>query len=248
MKKLLFPLFMILLISCSDDQDGSTADKIIEKAIKEAGGERYENAFISFRFRENIYSSLRREGRFELVRIKKDSLGEVKDVLTNEETRRYRNGSIVKLSDSLAKVIGESINSVHYFVHLPFGLDQEAVVKKLVGQDSIGGKAYYEIKVTFKEEGGGKDHEDIYMYWVEKKNFTVDYLAYRFFVNEGGIRFRKAVNPRKVQGIRFVDYENYKTEQLDVPLEQLDELYLKDRLEKVSQIENQILEVRVDDL
>ena len=241
-----FILLCCILISCQDGSEELSADEIVEKAIENAGGERYENAEIEFVFRKNLYTSKRKNGLFEFSRTKKDSLGEVKDILDNEGVRRLREGKRVELVDSVAVAVGESVNSVHYFVQLPFGLQGEAVNKELVGTDSINGKGYYEVKVTFRQEGGGADHEDIYMYWIEKENFTVDYLAYRFFINEGGIRFRKAVNPRVVNGIRFVDYENYKTDELDTPLEQLDELYVQGELEKVSQITNEILRVEVE--
>ncbi len=130
-------------------------------------------------------------------------------------------------------------------MQLPFGLNDEAVKKELVGKDTINDKVYHEIKVTFKQDGGGVDHEDVYMYWMKCRNFTVDYLAYRFFVNDGGIRFRKAVNPRIVEGIRFVDYENYKTDDLNTPLAQLDDLFMNGQLTKVSDIENENINVKI---
>lgn len=244
MKKLPL-LFVIFSFFACKNEKPLTADAIIEKAIERAGGERYEKAKIDFIFRKNTYTSNRDGGVFEFTRTLKDSLGEVKDVLNNEGLKRYREGQEVKLSDSLAGLYTESVNSVHYFVQLPYGLDGPAVQKELIGQDSIAGRPYYEIRVTFKQEGGGADHEDIYMYWVNKDNFTIDYFAYRFYVNDGGIRFRVAVNPRVIEGLRFVDYENFKTEDLSTPLENLDELYEQGRLEKVSEIKNDILKVEI---
>lgn len=246
MKKLLFLLFILPLISCNDEPSDSEADKIIAKAIEKAGGEKYEDAIIEFQFRENFYTSKRNNGYYELTRTITDSTNTTYyDVLSNEGFARYYNDEQVTLSDSLSGVYTESVNAVHYFVQLPFGLKDDAVIKELVGEDTINNKAYYEIKVTFRQEGGGVDHEDIYMYWVHKEDFTIDYLAYRFFVNEGGIRFRKAVNPRTIEGIRFVDYENYKTEDFSTPLQELDDLFQKGELIKVSQIENEIKRVEI---
>ena len=51
--------------------------------------------------------------------------------------------------------------------------------KEEVGEDEVEGETYYEVKVTFREEGGGTDFEDEFLYWIHKENFTVDYLAYR---------------------------------------------------------------------
>lgn len=244
--KMFILIFSFLFLSCQDEQE-NPADAIVDKAIEVAGGEKYENANIEFIFREGRFTSQRKDGIYEFTRLQEDSLGVVKDVLDNEGLERFREGKKVKLSDSLASSIAESVNSVHYFVQLPFGLAGDAVQKKLLGEDTINGKEYYEIEVTFRQEGGGKDHEDIYVYWIQKGDFTVDFLAYRFFVNEGGIRFRKAVNPRVINGIRFVDYENYKTEDLSTPLQKLDELYEEGKLTKVSQIENEILKVEIED-
>ena len=244
MKKAILIFLILLNFSCQKEEN-LTASAIVDKAVEAAGGERYERAKIDFIFRKRKFSSSRKDGLFEFSRTVEDSLGLTKDVLNNQGVKRYLDGKEVVLADTTASAIGESVNSVHYFIQLPYGLQGEAVQKELVGTDSIAGKEYYEIRVTFREEGGGKDHEDIYMYWIEKEDFTVDYLAYRFFINEGGIRFRKAVNPRVVNGIRFVDYENYKTDALDTPLHQLDDIFMEKGLPKVSQIENEILSVEL---
>lgn len=244
MNKLSLLFIVFCFIACKDDTP-QTADGIINKAIEEAGGKLYEQAEIEFKFRKMKYSSKRNNGLYQFTRSFKDSLGEVRDVLNNDGLRRYRNGREEKISDSLAGLYAESVNSVHYFLQLPYGLNAPAVQKQLVGEDTIAGQPYYEIQVTFKQEGGGVDHEDIYMYWVNKDKYTIDFLAYRFFVNDGGIRFRVAYNPRDIKGIRFVDYKNFKTNQLSTPLEELDELYERGELEKVSEIKNEILKVEI---
>ncbi|MGB7842821.1 MAG: DUF6503 family protein [Salinimicrobium sp.] len=240
-------LLLVLLISCNENIPTTKEAAIINKVIDVAGADKYDNASIEFIFRKNQYTSERKNGRFKFTRTRKDSLGQkVKDILDNDKVQRFVDGKEVRLTDSLAAVIGESVNSVHYFVQLPYGLDGKAVEKELVGEDEINGKKYYEMKVTFEEEGGGTDHEDVYMYWIEKKDYTIDYMAYRFFINDGGIRFRVAKNPRVLEGIRFVDYENYKTDDLSTPLQLLDDLYLQGKLTKVSHIENEIKKVVID--
>jgi hypothetical protein len=237
-------LITMLIFACNTEQEN--AQHIIDKAIENAGGERYENAEISFDFRKGNYRSRRKEGKFELERILADSSGkQYRDLISNQGFNRYYGDSIVQLPDSLKTLYKNSVNSVHYFVHLPFGLNDAAVNKKLIGIDSIYNQEYYEIKVTFDTKGGGTDHEDVYVYWINTRNYNVDYLAYSFEVNEGGLRFRKAYNPRTIQGIRFVDYENYFTENLDTPLQELDDLYQARQLELLSKIENKNIEVTI---
>jgi hypothetical protein len=245
MKKYVLGLLIIALTyACNTKQE--TVQQIIDKAIAKAGGERYKSAEISFDFRKGTYKSERRGGDFKLERIMPDSTGtQYRDVVDNSGFTRFYKDTVVKLSDSMETVYANSVNSVHYFVQLPFGLNDDAVNKKLIGKDTINNKEYYEIKITFDVEGGGEDHEDVYMYWVNTQNYHVDYLAYSFEVNEGGLRFRKAYNPRTIEGIRFVDYENYKTDDLSTPLSELDDLYEARQLELLSKIENKNIEVKL---
>lgn len=232
----------IVLFACAKNEP--TAQEIIDKAIENAGGDKYKSAEISFDFRKGAYKSSRGNGKYKLERFLPDSTGATNhDVVTNDGFTRYKDEQEVALSDSLEAVYQNSVNSVHYFVQLPYGLNDAAVNKELVGKDTIHDKEYYEIKVSFDVEGGGADHEDLYMYWINTQTFTVDYLAYSFEVNDGGIRFRKAYNPRTIQGIRFVDYENYKTDDLSTPLKELDDLYEAKQLELLSKIENRDIKV-----
>ncbi len=244
MKFLLLIGILIISYSCKQEEKQLTAQQIIDKTIENAGGAKYKAATIQFTFRDVKYSSQRENGNYQLTRTSTDSLGETRDVLTNLGFERYANGTKLILPDSTATKYANSVNSVHYFVQLPHGLNDPAVNKELVGEAEIDDKKYYEVKVTFAKEGGGTDHEDEYMYWIAKEGFTVDYLAYKFYTGKGGIRFRKAYNPRMVNGIRFVDYENYKLEPWEaVDLQNVDELFKTGKLELLSKIETETISV-----
>lgn len=230
-------ILIILFSSCKQEEKQLTVQQIIDRTIENAGGAEYENAKITFTFRHAQYGSSRKDGNFELSRTTKDSLGILKDILDNNGFHRFQNDTKVDLADSMATKYANSINSVHYFVQLPYGLNSDAVIKELVGESEIKDKKYYKIKVTFKQDGGGTDHDDIYMYWINKDDFTVDYFAYKFYTGKGGIRFREAYNPRTIGGLRFVDYRNYKAEPWElVDLKTLDELFSQGKLELLSDI------------
>ncbi|MGB3344586.1 MAG: DUF6503 family protein [Aequorivita sp.] len=238
------PILLLFLISCKQETKSLSAQQIIDKTIENAGGSKYENAAIQFSFREIDYSSHRKNGLFELTRSFTDSLGEVKDVLTNSGFNRFRNSEKVILVDSTANKYSNSVNSVHYFVQLPFGLNDAAVQKELMGETEIKGKSHYSIEVTFNQEGGGEDHDDVYMYWINMEDFTLDYFAYKFYTGEGGIRFREAYNPRTIGGLRFVDYKNYKIEPWEsVDLKNLGELFDAGKLELLSDIKTENISV-----
>lgn len=249
MKFLYALLFLVILSSCNEKKEKTPAEDIIDKAIENAGGDKYEKAEIHFTFRESKYSSRRDGEQFEYTRTITDSLGEARDVLTNEGFRRFRGEQEEVLHDTMQTKFSNSVNSVHYFVLLPYGLNDPAAQEELVGEDTISGEPYYEIKVTFAQEGGGTDYEDEYMYWIHQEDYTVDYLAYRFYVNEGGIRFRKVINPRVVEGIRFVDYENYKLEDNweTIDLKELDELFEAGKFSLLSMIVSEIEKVEIQE-
>ena len=127
-KYFLGTLIIALTFACNSKQEN--AQQIIDKAIENAGGERYKNAEISFDFRKGIYRSKREGGKFELERILADSTGtQYRDVVNNDGFTRYYKDTVVQLSDSMKTVYSNSVNSVHYFVQLPFGLNDEAVNK-----------------------------------------------------------------------------------------------------------------------
>ncbi len=238
---------VVLFASCQNEKEQFSADEIINKTIENAGGENYRNATIEFKFRENQYKSVRNGGEFLLERQIIDSLGvdTIRDVVSNTGYKRFLNDSLITVPDTMVVKYTGSINSVHYFAHLPYGLNDKAVNKKMVGDAEINGMPYYQLKVTFSQDGGGTDHHDEFLYWIHKENFTIDYLAYKFHVNEGGLRFREAYNPRVIEGIRFVDYKNYTQEDFNTDLCQLDELFEEGKLELLSKIETEDVHVKL---
>ncbi len=236
-------IFSVFFLSCNNAKDALTAQAIVDRAIKNACNDSCDQATISYDFRGRHYISQRQGGKFQLERITADSLGTIRDVWNNLGFTRYLNDSIVKLQDSMAVKYQNSVNSVHYFAQLPFGLNDPAVHKELLGHDEINENPYYEIRVTFSKEEGGKDFEDVFVYWIHQKTFTVDYFAYEYQTDEGGIRFREAYNPRVVGGIRFVDYNNYKPKIAPKTLETIDDLFQVGELELLSKIENENIKV-----
>ena len=76
--------FLLILISCKQEEKPLTAQQVIDKTIENAGGKKYESATINFTFRDIKYSSKRNKGLFEYSRTYTDSIGEVNDVLNND--------------------------------------------------------------------------------------------------------------------------------------------------------------------
>ena len=210
-KKITFlSLFSILVLNCEKEKI-LDANDIINKSIKISGGEYIRNATIDFDFRNIHYTAIRNNGVFKLGRRFVKEQDTILDWLSNDAFERTINNQPVKLLDEMIPRYSSSVNSVHYFSVLPYGLHVPAVNKFYINEVQIKGKAYYKVKVTFNKEGGGEDFEDVFFYYVNTKTFKVEYLSYSYAEAHGvGLRFREAYNERYVNGVRFVDYNNYK--------------------------------------
>ncbi len=233
--KYLLVLLTGILFSCTDQ-----ASKIISEAIDAHGGKAYQNIHVKFDFRGLHYDLENRQGVFSYQRIQKDSLNnEVKDLLTNDGFSRFVNGLQVSLPDSMAGKYERSVNSVAYFFFLPYGLNDEAVNKEFLGEVEIKDQSYSLLKVWFNEEGGGEDHQDVFMYWINKDSNLVDYLAYSYETDGGGVRFREAIKRHKLGEFTFQDYNNYGLEDAAVPLESLAIMFENGKLPLLSEIRNE---------
>lgn len=245
MRSVSFFTILIILFSCSDK--GNKAQEIIDAAIEAHGGQNYSSRLVTFTFRDKEYSVSRDAATFTYTRsFEDDSLGSVKDVLINSaDFYRIVNDDTIALSDEWKRRYSNSVNAVLYFMQLPYLLNDPAARKTYLQEDSIEGEPYHVVKVTFMSEGGGEDFEDEYMYWIHQKTHTVDYLAYNYQTDGGGVRFRKAYNRQKVGSILFQDYINYEVP-VGTALEDIPELYEQDKLKELSRIENTA--IKVEDL
>ncbi|WP_421765053.1 DUF6503 family protein [Ekhidna sp.] len=245
MIRTLFLLSLIWLISCSSDSP--TAQDIVDKAIEASGTQKLNDATASFIFRDIRYTYSSENGKYAYTRIQTDSIGnEVKDVLTNQGLVRFINGQKSDISEEKRAAYTSSVNSVIYFAFLPKSLNDDAVNKSLEGTIEIDGKSYYKIKVTFDVEGGGEDYEDVFYYWFDMEDYSMDYLAYSYNEeDEGtGMRFRVAYNTRKIDGVVIQDYKNLKPKIKDsTPLSEIDQAYINGELTKLSLIELDALEI-----
>ena len=248
MKYLSIFLFTLLLVNCKNEKETKllTANEIINKSIDVSGGENVGNSEIFFGFRDKAYMARRNEGEFVLVRLFKKNKDSIADIYDNYGFKRMVNEEFVRVADSMATKYTASVNSVHYFSVLPYGLNDKAVNKVLLGEEQIKKKDYYKIEVTFNSEGGGEDHEDVFVYWVSKQLFKVDYLAYSYNEEDGvGMRFREAYNERYFNGLRFVDYNNYKAEDKTIKLADLGNAYEINELKLLSKIELENVKVNL---
>lgn len=240
-----FVLFGITILSflssCTSQEynEKLNPQEIINKSIQVHGGNAFDNSFVQFDFRKKQYTVKRSHGKYQYIREFQDTSSTIRDVLTNDGFQRLVDGQPVTLSNKRRNAYTNSVNSVLYFVQLPYGLNDAAVIKKYKGEAIIKGKNYHKIQITFKQEGGGEDFQDVFLYWINKESHTLDYLAYSYETDGGGIRFREAINPRQVEGMRFVDYVNYKPAMAETNLANIDQAFNEGKLVELSRIINE---------
>ncbi len=211
------------------------ADSLVVKTIAAHGGELYNTAHYAFMFRDKSYTFHNRGRSYTYTVTSQKDGEEIRDVLENGTLSRTINGTKTELSPKDVVKYTEALNSVVYFATLPQKLNDTAVKKSYEGQTTIKQKGYEVLSVTFDQKGGGTDHDDRFMYWIHTDTNTVDYLAYSYETNDGGVRFRSAYNSRTVGGIRFQDYINYEAP-IGTPLSELPELYEAGKLKELSRI------------
>lgn len=236
-----FIAFAILLSACSQVP---TAEQILERSIKAHGGEKTYNATISFDFRDKHYVGTYKNGTYKIARHFSDSVeNNYVDVLTNNSFNRTVNDSLVTVTEEWVGKYSNSINAVFYFFRLPFNLKDDAAILTYLGKGTLEGKEYYKLKVTFIEDGGGEDFDDVFVYWFNAATYTLDYLAYEYATEGGGKRFRKAINQRAENGWIISDYINYKPKDIKVDIADYDTYFARDGFKKLSKIENKNVKV-----
>jgi hypothetical protein len=226
--------FSVFGISCDSRTE---AEKIVDAAIDTYGGALYEKTAITFDFRGTHYSIFKSSTAFEYSREFSDSTGQVVDVLNNAGFTRKVNGVLIDtLTEERIGAFSRSVNSVAYFAFLPYGLNDAAAIKTYLGKTTIKGKEYHQVKVTFQAEGGGEHFEDEFLYWFGVDDSQMDYMAYSYHTDGGGVRMRDVRATREVGGIRFQDYNNLKAARKETPLDSMQVLFETGTLVKLSEI------------
>ena len=231
-----FTISLFLLLACQNSKNLS-AEALIEASVEAHGMNEFNKKAIEFQFRNYRYSQTQDKQGLVYTR-RKNTTPNILDLLHSKNGfQRTLAGEKVALSDSIALIYSESLNSVLYFFRLPLSLKDPGAIKTLMDTEQINGRAYQKVGVYFTSENGGVDHQDTFRYWFDKEIKTLDYLAYQYHTNAGGVRFRVAINRRAIEGLVFQDYENY-TVPKNTPLDDLPKMYEEGKLELVSLIAN----------
>ncbi len=231
-------IFLSIIIACLGFSACNLApnpQKIVDQSIHFYGMDVLHFKDVSFDFRKSHYSASLNDKFWFYQRSFTDStLNNIKDQLSNRGFVREVNGLVTPLSSKDSLKYAESVNSVVYFALLPLKLNDDAVEKKYLKSVMVKGKAYDEIEVKFKKENGGSHHDDIFYFWFDGADHSMDYFAY----SKGGNRFRAIDGLQKVgDKYYFQNYENFEYKGKEkLPLSDYHILFEQDKLTKLSEI------------
>jgi len=242
-------MLLVAAGGCQSPAPTPSGAAVIDSARTAHGASILENAVVTFNFRGDTYRLRQEDGRFHYRRSYTDSLGRaVTEGITTQGPYRVVEGDTVSLSAAERDDVHTTVNSVTYFALLPAPLGDPAVQPTYSGRDTIDGVPYHRIRVTFRQEGGGDDWQDVFLYWFRADTYAMDYLAYAYGQGAGeepGTRFREAYNVRRIEGVRMADYNNYAADTLSArQMTQYPDLLAQEALRLVSRIEIDSVQVR----
>ncbi len=239
MRKLCHLSFILIGFACTTKAPKDFDPQVLVDHAITAHGANLSGRKVSFDFRDRTYTLRRGMDSYTYMRAwHDDSLGFIQDILIkSQDFTRFQNGDSVLLDEEWSGKYARQVNSVFYFFQIPYVLNDAGAVKKYIGEFKIHDEPYLAVQVTFTEDGGGEDFEDVYIYWIHKEFSTIDYFAYSYLTDGGGVRFREAINRRKAGGLLIQDYVNYRADK-GTPLVSLPGLFDGGKLEELSRIEN----------
>ncbi|MEM6531007.1 MAG: DUF6503 family protein [Myxococcota bacterium] len=214
---------------------GASPSDTVARAQRVHGSDTLKHAHVVFSFRGTRYEMDRDQGQYVYTSLSNDK----RITLTNSGVTLTVSGRPIPMTDNAAQGAAETVNSVVYFASLPLALSDPAVHLADAGLETVRSQDYERVRVTFTEQDGGADHDDVFMYWFRVDTGTMDYFAYSYRRDGGGIRFRVTTAAQLVDGMRFQDYDNYQTKVLSTPLDSLPRLWAAGKLEKLSEIKTE---------
>ena len=128
-----------------------------------------------------------------------------------------------KAGVNFASITGDDTDDLDMRTSLHVGVVAEIVISETFS---------FQPELLYSAQGAKESIENVDL------TFKVDYLAYSYEEDEGlGFRFREAYNERYVHDLRFVDYNNYKSEDTTMDLLGLDKAFEAGNLKLLSKIE-----------
>lgn len=221
---------------------------IVDRAIAFHGGDLYRSSTTEldvcsksgcFHVRARVDG-----GRYDYVVSGTSGRTELKVRSTNDGVEAWRDGRPVEIADDGQSYRDFAMARI-YFCFLPYRLNDPSVFKEDLGIVDWNGRKLHKVKVTFTP-GSSTDAGDQYLYWLDPDSGRVEQFAYSYHTGEAGLRFRRAIDHRRVGGILFFDQENFGVEGDGLSVDRIDPSYVEKSMRHVSTV--RLENVRVEAL
>ncbi len=219
---------------------------IVDRAIEQHGGELYRHS-------ETELDLCSKSGCFQVTaRIDGDQWAYTISGKSGDSQLRVHSAhdALIVQRDGAEEAVAADPQRFHdwamarvYFCFLPFRLNDPSVFKQDLGLVDWDGRRLHQVKVTF-QAGTSTDAGDEYMYWFDPETARLEYLAYSYDDNGGGLRFRRAVRHRRVGGVLFFDQENHGIDGPGLSVDAIDADFVRDSMRHVSTVRLEGIEVR----
>lgn len=240
-------IFLCLLAGLGVAATAAAAPPIVERAIAHHGGELYERAEIAFDVcsKSGCYDVRTRTDGGLFDHAVAGRVGEHRREVrwSNDRLEVRHDGEPVAVAPGDERVYRDWAMARIYFALLPYRLADPSVRHEDRGLVDWRGRKLHQVKVTF-EPGTSTAADDEYLYWFDPETGRVEYFAYSYSGNPGGLRFRRATHHRRIGGILFFDQENLGVEGPGLSVDLIDADYVDEKMRPVSTVELKNVDVR----
>lgn len=242
-------LSILTFEACGPDTENKDPQYIIDQAFKAHGSKVFDQSIIEFRIGKRNYKSTRENGEYRYERFW-DSLGvTLHDDLTRRGITRHFDQTQALLDTKKIDELSSSIRNLFFLFSIPFGLNEPQIIKEYLGEVILVEKPYHKIRISFKLNPNDRTiYDNEFVLWIHKTRFTIDYLSFKLSEpNDKSLRFRQAVNPRKVEGLLIQDFKEFKPIQdsIEIAPADLDQAWIGKQLQEWSGIKLEQVKIRV---
>ena len=245
----IYVLIAIILFSCNEDvNSGLSAKSILQKSIDASGRENFFNSTIKFNVEELQYEIYRKEHISKYVMTRQVDTTFYKAIYEMGHFEYYVNDEIQRQTSQGKVFFDTKLEGFVYLFSIPHILDQNAVILTRLEDAEIDGKSYFAVYATFQEVEGVP--QDQFILYIDPDTYLVDFYAQKYSLFMNRKKFKKAVNSRFVEDIRFTDHHVYYFKGEDnTPLDQFYKLYNDDVLNRQNDVilENILVEINPED-
>ncbi len=223
MKNLLVLILVALsLLSCnhkeaSDKGKTNSPEEILQLSQKKHGNDGYTKNNIQFYIETTRFQHKIENYRPKLTQTRITDDGTVhKATYYGGLIQYYINDSLQSEDRYPVQMLERSLYGLIYTSTLPLSLKGNDLKLELLQNVIIRQKEYITLKVTNKD----LQNDDVFILYLDKNNFELDYVALKHSLTSNYPQFRRFINQRPINGILFQDYIIFAPKTPELPLEE----------------------------